>query len=149
MSWIWIVLISVAGAVVLIAVLRVVLRGLARNRVADADELLAGERVVMREPSANLFGLQSQGMGQVRGNGVLTLTETCLHFLMWLPKREVSIDLRTIRSIETPKSFLGKSKFRPLLKVDFTDERGQQDAAAWLVADLEAWKDAVEERARL
>lgn len=148
MTWIWIVLISVAGAAVLIFVLRLVLRRLAHGRIADADEMLAGERVVLREPSANLFGVRSQGMGQVRGNGVLTLTDRRLHFLMWLPKREVSIDLLNIRGVETPKSFLGKSKLTPLLQVNFTDERGEEDAAAWIVRDLDEWVEALRERMR-
>jgi len=139
MHWIWIVLIAVVGAVVLVSVLTVVLQALGRSRAAEADALLVGEEIVLREPAANLFGLRSRGMGQVRGNGVLTLTDRRLHFLMWLPKREVSIELLSIRGVETPTSFLGKSKFTPLLQVDYTTERGEQDAAAWLVRDLEAW----------
>lgn len=146
MSWLLVVLIAVAGAVVLIAVLRVVLVRLAQNRMIEADEALSGEEIVLREPSANFLGLRSRDMGQMRGNGVLTLTSRRLHFLMWAPKREVSIPLPNIRGIETPKSFLGKSKFAPLLQVKFTDERGEQDAAAWLVGDLEAWTRALSER---
>ncbi len=146
MTWIWIALISIAGAVLLIAILRLVLHRLAHNRIANADELLAGERVLLREPAANLFGVRSQGMGQVRGNGVLTLTDRRLHFLMWLPRREVSIDLLSIRGLETPKSFLGKSKLSPLLQVNFTSERGEKDAAAWLVDDLDGWTEALRER---
>jgi len=143
MNWPWGVLIAIAGAVVLVGVLRAVLRNLGRRRIAEADELLAGEETVLREPSANLFGVRSQGMGQVRGNGVLTLTNRRLHFLMWLPRRELSIELLSIRAIETPTSFLGKSRFTPLLQVNFTTERGEQNAAAWQVADLEAWTEAL------
>ncbi len=146
MTWLWVVLIAVAGATALIAILRVVLRRLARSRIADADEMLAGERIILRESSANCFGLRSEGMGQVRGNGVLTLTDRRLHFLMWLPKRAVSIDLPNIRGIETPKSFLGKTKLRPLLQVSFATERGEQNAAAWVVSDLDEWTVALRDR---
>lgn len=149
MTWLHYTVLGIFALVVGLVILRTWLYRLRAAAIERADEALTGERVIMREGSANLFGVRSQGMGQVRGNGVLTLTEHRLHFAMWLPKREVSVDLRNIRGIETPKSFLGKSKLTPLLQVDFTDERGEQDAAAWLVADLEGWKQALQERAGL
>ena len=143
MTWPWIVLISVVGAVALLAVIQLLLRGLARSGAAKADEALAGKSIILREPSANFFGVRSKGMGQVRGNGVLTLTDKRLHFLLWTPEREISIDLLSIRSTETPRSFLGRTKLAPLLQVNFTNERGEDDAAAWLVADLRAWTVAL------
>ena len=146
MSPIVIAAIVAAGVFLLVVVLATV-RGLGARALAAADEILRGERLVLRDGSVNFFGVRSRGMGQVRGNGVLSLTDGRLHFLMWLPRRELSIPVRAISATETPESFLGKSVFRALLEVDFENEAGEPDAAAWLVGDLPAWRDAVEQAA--
>jgi hypothetical protein len=81
---------------------------------------------------------------QGRGNGTLVLTDSELYFERWLPRKEFHVPLSTIQSIETPTSFLGKTNFRKLLKVDFRNDAGQNDAIAWLVPDLEGTKQALE-----
>jgi len=139
----------VAAAVILFVVIVAVVRGIGVRALQEADGILLGERIVLRNGSANLFGVHSRGMGQVRGNGVLSLTDSRLHFLMWLPRRELSIPIRAIEGIETPESFLGKTMFRPLLQVNFENEAGEPDAAAWLVRDLRAWRDAIERAAEI
>jgi len=139
----------VAAAVILFVVIVAVVRGIGVRALQEADRILLGERMVLRDGSANLFGVHSRGMGQVRGNGVLSFTDSRLHFLMWLPRRELSIPIRAISGIETPESFLGRTVFRPLLQVDFENEAGEADAAAWLVRDLRAWRDAIERAAEL
>lgn len=47
-------------------------------------------------------------------------------------------------SIETPKSHLGKTKFRHLLKVVFKNEKGEIDSAAWLLKNIHHWKGSLE-----
>lgn len=66
-----------------------------------------------------------------------------------LPGRELLVPLRSITSVETPKSFLGKTKGRKLLKVDFRNDVGGTDSAAWLVPDLEKWVEAIKGSAEL
>lgn len=146
MAWLHYAVAGIFGLAVGVFVLRVWLHRLRSAALQAADEALAGERIVMREDSANLFGVRSRGMGQVRGNGVLTLTDRRLHFAMWLPRREVSIERARITGTETPRSFLGRSRLTPVLQVDFTNELGEQDAAAWLVRDLPEWTEALSER---
>lgn len=41
---------------------------------------------------------------------------------MWIPKKKLIIPLNSIIKIITPKSHLGKTKFRSLLKVIFKNE---------------------------
>jgi hypothetical protein len=90
--------------------------------------------------SANFFGIKSKGKGQVRGNGVLALTHDFLIFYMWLPKRKIVIQYKSIQSCEKIKGFLGKIRGgAPLLKISFTDKQGFEDEAAWLVSDLNHW----------
>jgi hypothetical protein len=81
---------------------------------------------------------------QARGSGTMIITDTELIFERWLPRKEYVVALRSIKEIETPTSFLGKTRFTPLLKVVFQTERGQQDSMAWQVADLEGVRRALE-----
>ncbi|MBD3278234.1 MAG: hypothetical protein GF388_08040 [Candidatus Aegiribacteria sp.] len=97
-------------------------------------------------PMANFFGVRSRGYRQVRGNGILILTDSELFFRMLLPAKELRIPLRSVTSVETVRSFLGKSKLRTLVKVNFRNSQGADDAAAWLVKDTDQWIDGVRDR---
>ncbi|MHA2035336.1 MAG: hypothetical protein ACW972_00870 [Promethearchaeota archaeon] len=90
---------------------------------------------------ANFFGLESLGSWKVRGNGVLALTEDKLLFGMWKPIKELYIPVKSITKITNPKSHMHRSVFRPLLKVIFKNEKGENDSAAWFVQDLNTWND--------
>ena len=81
----------------------------------------------------------------MRGNGTLLFTEDSLAFEMWIPRKELIIPFSAIKGIENPRTFLGKSNFTPLLKIDFTNESGEADAAAWLVRDVDSVQDTLEE----
>jgi hypothetical protein len=64
---------------------------------------------------------------------------------MWIPKKEIKIPIDKMEKIEEVKSFLGKSKFRPLLKIGYIDENGQKNSAAWMVKNLQKWKSIINE----
>jgi hypothetical protein len=110
---------------------------MARQKEAQARQRYPTARKIDR--AASFFGQQSRGVMQLRGNGILILTDTELIFELWVPKRMVHIPVETIRSVENPRSFLGKSRFTPLLKVVFVDEHGVEDAIAWQVRDRNDW----------
>ena len=80
--------------------------------------------------NVNFFGIQSHKKRQVRGNGTLILTKNLLFFEMWWPKRQFSIEIKQIEGLEIVKSFLGKTRFKPLLKVKFLDANGIKDSMA-------------------
>ncbi|BCX03313.1 MAG: hypothetical protein KatS3mg053_1251 [Candidatus Roseilinea sp.] len=82
---------------------------------------------------------------QMRGNGILVLTDDELIFEMWLGGTELRIPLRSIQSLETPTTFLGKSRLMPLLKVVYTTPHGTTDAVAWQVSDLGGWMRQINE----
>jgi len=94
---------------------------------------------ILTDPMANLFGLASLGRRQVRGNGILLMTDSEVYFRMLAPRREIRFSLSAIRSLSTPRGFLGKTKGRALLGIEFTGEDGARDSAAWMVRDLESW----------
>lgn len=136
------VLIVVVGVILLLVVIFALLRRLAAARERAARERFPDAKLII--PGANFFGQQSAGVMQGRGNGTLVLTATELYFERWVLRKEYRIPLTAIESIETPTSFLTKTIFRPLLKVNFKNDAGQTDAMAWFVSDLEATKQAIE-----
>ena len=103
----------------------------------------------MTSKGANFFGQQSRGIKQIRGNGVLILTEYEIYFGMWTPKREIKIPIAAIKSVENPKSFLHRSMFSKLLKITFENNEGETDAVAWCVKDLNLWNSELEKLLRI
>ncbi|PWH12834.1 MAG: hypothetical protein DDG60_11580 [Anaerolineae bacterium] len=120
-----------------------VVRYIGRQKEAGARARYPRARRVER--AANFFGRESRGVMQMRGNGILVLTDAELIFEMWLWNTEVRIPLRSIQSVETPLSFLGKSRLTPLLKVVYTTPEGGTDAVAWQVSDLSGWVRQINE----
>jgi hypothetical protein len=118
------------------------LRRLADDRERAARERFPDARLIVR--GANFFGQQSSGVLQGRGNGTLVLTDSELFFERWVLRKEYHIPLTAVESVETANSFLGKSIFQPLLKVNFRNDAGQPDAIAWYVPDLVGTKQAIE-----
>lgn len=119
------------------------LRNIARQKEARARERYPHARRIDR--AASFFGQESRGATQMRGNGTLILTAADLIFEMWLPNRQFRIPLRNIQAIENPTSFLGKSRFTPLLKVVYTNDQGAADSMAWQVSDLSGWMHLINE----
>lgn len=111
------------------------------------DRRYPADQVLLADTGANFFGVESRGSGQIRGNGVLALTASELWFSLLAPETELTIPLAAITAVELVPSHLGKAVAgRRLVLVRYTD-RGAADAAAWLVADPDAWLRAIE-RAR-
>lgn len=124
----------VLGGILLILAL---LRALKRRKAAILAQF-SDEEIVLAT-SANLFGQQSRGHAQVRGNGQLFLLVDRLQFELYVPRRTYEVPLAKITRVSTPTRFLHKTRFKPLLRVDFTSPTGAPDAIAWAVRDLEAW----------
>ena len=115
-----------------------------RRRTAEQVRARLGEsEIVAIDEMANCFGLETKGVFQLRGNGCLGATNDELLFIMWLPRKEISIPRPWITAVERAKSHLGKRIFTPLLRVRFTDELGRTDSVAWFVRDLPAWEAAL------
>lgn len=98
----------------------------------------SGEKVLLKDAWANFFGLKSLGWAQVRGNGILVLTDKRVCFYRYYPKKQISIPLESITNLETVKSYLGKSKFSDLVKITYNE-----DETAFLVRDVSLWIDEI------
>jgi hypothetical protein len=132
---------AIAGALVLgLAVVLAILRALVSKARARVAAQIPADAILMVDWFANNFGVQSQGVAQLRGNGALVLTNAALHFFMFVPQRELKIPLAAITAVSSARSHLGKTVGRELLAVDFTNEAGATDRVAWLVRELDAWQ---------
>jgi len=120
-----------------ILALIIVIRKLLKNRSAGIVRKFEGREILFSSPGASYFGRESAGLWQLRGNGDLIISPDQLYFEMWFPKRILVIPLSSIESVETPKSFKGRTMFRPLLKITFRDQMGRRDSVAWYVKNLE------------
>jgi hypothetical protein len=113
-----------------------------RNQQATEQEYPGARHV---ESGALFFGQEPRGAAQMRGNGTLILMDDELLFKQWVVNRDFRIPLKLIQSIETPRSFLGKTQGVQLLKVTYLNESGEQDALAWRVRDLAGLIGKIEE----
>jgi len=116
-----------------------------KKRQEEIMQKFEDQNVLGAFGSANFFGLESKGVKQVRGNGVLVLTEDKLYYEMWVkPKTIIEIPIKSIKKIDIVNSHLHKSKFKPLLKVIFINRLGEVDSVAWMVKNITEWKETLE-----
>jgi hypothetical protein len=94
---------------------------------------------VRRIETVRGLGLRSAGRGQIRGTGLLVLTDDELRFRQMVPARETRIPLAAVTGAGKERWWLGKTVGRPLLRVTWLAEGGAEDAMAWQVRDLDAW----------
>jgi len=143
MTPVLIVLLVIAGLAMLVVPV-LVIRRVGRRVMAEVLQKYPEHTLSRIDPLANLFGVRSRGMKQIRGNGVLLVTSGELYFRMLAPRRELTVPVRDIIGMGVEKSFLGKSKGIPLLRVDYRDGIGGTDSAAWAVRDVSGWLSTLE-----
>lgn len=138
--YIWVIITIVIVTVVFF----LLIRSLLKRRINSILENFRGRAIRKVERSANFFGIESEGMTQIRGNGVLLLTDEEIYFQMWIPNRELKIGRDRISGTEIVNAHLGRTRLRPLLKVNFMNRRGEKDSVAWLVNQPREWVSEIE-----
>jgi hypothetical protein len=143
-----IALITIAALANIAIVVFLVLRKKSMARIGDAamDDArhrTDGQDIILQTGNASSFGQASKGAKQIRGNGALILTREAIRFLMAVPRNEIEIPLSRVTSVSLPKSHLGKTVFKPLLRVEFESLEGR-DSIAWAVREPSKWKDTIE-----
>ncbi|MCE7738474.1 MAG: hypothetical protein KAU62_01100 [Candidatus Heimdallarchaeota archaeon] len=109
-------------------------------------ENMKDQSIILGPVSANNYGQESKGKGQVRGMGLLFLTDKEVYFGMYVPKKDFHILIDHIHGISIPKWYLGKTRSKPLLKLTFTNNEGELDSLAWQVKDLDLWVNTIEDQ---
>lgn len=135
------------GVLLLISIFMVLINKWLQNvnikAMEEMNELYPGE-VILHQDGANFFGRKSLGFGQVRGNGLLILTEKKLLFRQAAPSRWFEIPIDRITGIQNPRSFMGKGFAGGLLVVNYFNEEGESDAIGWAVRDYRNWNNLLE-----
>lgn len=137
-----VIAVVLASLLIGLVLIRWWVRKLRNEAAAHLREAMEGEKV-FRVEDCNFFGRLSGGYLQIRGNGLLALTDRGIHFCMLLPRRHLFVPLEEIVSVSAARSFLGKSKGVRVLRVDFRDPVGSKDACGWMVASVEWWMEAL------
>lgn len=134
-------------AVLLIAIgliTRLVLKNLQKQGEEILKTRFKAEETLEKDLTANFFGIRSLGTGQIRGNGLLVLTRDQLWFQRYGAQEPIRIPTEQIQKVSSVRSHLGKTVGKELLSIEFKNNSSQADAAAWLVSDLEGWKNNLE-----
>lgn len=117
-------------------------RRAAASSAGAIDREFDRDQIQRKDPMANYFGLESKGGKQVRGNGALVLTADDLWFRRIGASEALRVPRGSITGTSVVRSHAGKTVGRPLVRVAFDGPNGP-DAAAWYVADAEAWASAL------
>ena len=98
---------------VIVTIFGVVIWWLRRKKTLVARAWEREGRVFLRRPvGINFSGLESQGMGQIRGNGFMALTDQDLRITRAAPAAEWRYLHRDIKGVGLEASFLGKRRGR-------------------------------------
>lgn len=103
----------------------------------------AGRNIRYLDKHAVLRAQQSNGYSQSQGMGYLVLTDDELYFEMTLLSITISIPASSLIKAEKIRRLLGVNPIRPMLKVEFIDSNGKDDAIALNVKETENWIDAI------
>ncbi|MFN9719973.1 MAG: hypothetical protein ACK58L_14840 [Planctomycetota bacterium] len=139
-----IVLGVVAIALVMSGVTKLTLHLMKRPLATRIAAFYGPDDILMKDLTANNFGLESWGVWQGRGNGALVLTKDCLQFFRFLTGGDVRVPLEAITEVTFTKHHLGKATIYDLLKVRFAID-DKPDSIAWYLTDPKAWKSRIEE----
>jgi hypothetical protein len=134
--------ILIVGLLAFLLVQRIIFAVIRRVLRDEVQRRTRGREVLLQTFTANFFGRESLGPAQIRGNGALILTRTELIFILAFPRRETVIPIETITSITQPRSHLGKTAFRPLLRVQYAGPQGA-DTIAWAVGNPDHWQETI------
>lgn len=128
--------------VVDVALVRWWMNRLRKEAINALREAVGRERVYQVE-DCNFLGQLSRGYLQVRGNGLVALTDRGIHFRMLLPRRYLFIRQEEMNSATVVDSFLGKPGRGKILRVDFKTAGGGEDACGWRIPYPDWWVEAL------
>ncbi len=97
----------------------------------------------------NFSGIESKGMGQIRGNGFMALTQHDLRITRAVPAAEWRIPHNQIKQVSLESSFLGKRRGMMKVLVVTFEQAGQSDRVGVYVRDSNAWVEAIVKAAGL
>ena len=141
-----ILLAGVIGLALVTVLLYLVLMQVRVKQIKQANRLLEEykeENIVAYTSAANYIGVESSGYEQIRGNSFLLLTSHFLLLERLAPEKRLMIPLRKIYRVDQVSSFLGRRNIKPILRVAFSNEEGEQDTLGVLLRDPDKWEQLI------
>ncbi len=102
-----------------------------------------GQAIVQPLERVMFRAQESYGYSQTSGTAYMVLTEQALYFELVLLDRSLMIPRSKITDVDKVYRLLGVSPGRLMLKISFTDEKGQADAIAVTMPDMDVWAGAL------
>jgi len=140
-GWLIAIIAVVFGGGIMVLLWSLISRA-ARRTAKEWLEMNPGETIALYANGSNCAAFPGEKI-TLRGNGLLILTETDLHFQMWAPKKILKIALGRIEHVNIVKKFAGRRTRIPMLHIVFRIADGELLETAFTVVGAESWVDAI------
>ena len=108
-------------------------------------ERYSKEETLCHDNGAHLLGVENIGGKEIKGSGVLLLTEKELYFLLPLPKKEITIPIKSIKRCLRATNFKGKKLQKPFLHIEYKGDSGLSGIAVY-VKDIEKFESSIRQQ---
>ena len=124
------------GIIFLISFIRNLETRRLRNRLGEGNILLSGFNV-------HFYGVESQEDKPLNSMGALALSAEGLYYRARYTKKELFIAGKQITSIIATDDFKGKNMYGNIVAINFVNEKGEKDRAAFRIPYPERWSNAI------
>ena len=140
---VWIILGPLfAVAIVYLVVVR-------RMETARIERKFPKEEVLLSSFGVNYYGLRSEPGGPARSSGVLVLLKDALYYRARFSKRELTIPIDSITTIDITEAHKGKPLYTKAIQFRFEGGEGREDAAVFRIPYPDRWIVATRGNLRL
>ncbi len=112
------------------------------------EEKTKGQKVIMPTERVLFRALESSGYSQTTGMGYLALTETFLYFDLILLDLEITVPIADLKGAEFVRRLKGVSPMKKMLRIKYTNEKGEDDSIAINVKEMEHWRKTISRMSR-
>ncbi len=105
------------------------------------EDKFAGFDIIHLDNKVVLKAQLSRGYSQIQGLGTMVLTKNELYFKFQLINKDYAIPTAFITRCETTTRLKGVGTLRPMLKVNFKTDSGEDDALCFFIRDLSLWQE--------
>ncbi len=140
------IIIALIALVVIVVVGGLALNPILQKRgdsaIADARTALGGrDQVVLIEPKAVGHGSEPDGVGGLRGQGVLAASASSLVFVTWAPRHSFQIERAAITGVTTSAAD-PRVMDKATVEVAFTSAEGPA-TVSWRLTEVARWLDVL------
>lgn len=115
-----------------------------RNSEAKRLRMRLGEgNIVLSGYNVHFYGVESEEGKPLRSMGALALSIEGLYYCARYTKRELFISGKQITSITATDDFKDKNMYGNIVAINFVNEKGEKDRAAFRIPYPERWSKAI------